>query len=288
MPAIVGAAASDGQGIDAGVGCCCNPCGGVAPSRMLLIALRRIDMRRLRFLTWLVCSLMAMVGLVTGAVAQTGTQTATQTGAQNRAQSLGTNGDVWWKHAVIYEVYPRSFQDSNNDGLGDIHGIEQRLGYLKSLGIDAIWITPMYPSPQVDFGYDIANYEAIDPQYGTMGDFDNMMKTAKRLGIRVIMDMVMNHTSDQNPWFLESRSSKTNPKRDWYIWRDGKSGGPPNNWQSWFGHSAWTYDPKTKQYYYHYFYTQQPDLNWRNPEVHKAMDGVLEFWMKHGVSGFRI
>src|ERR1700757_3431774 len=208
--------------------------------------------------------------------------------AQTQAEPLKTNGDVWWKHAVIYEVYPRSFQDTNGDGLGDIKGITQRLSYLKSLGIDAIWITPMYPSPQVDFGYDIADYEAIDPQYGTMGDFDNLMKAAKQQGIRVIMDMVMNHTSDQNPWFLESRSSKTNPKRDWYIWRDGKDGGPPNNWQSWFGHSAWTLDPKTNQYYYHYFYVQQPDLNWRNPEVKKAMFDVIRFWLDKGAAGFRI
>lgn len=208
--------------------------------------------------------------------------------AAKPAETLHTNGDVWWKHAVIYEVYPRSFQDTNNDGLGDINGIAQRLSYLKSLGVDAIWITPMYPSPQVDFGYDIADYEAIDPQYGTMGDFDNLLKAAKQQGIRVIMDMVMNHTSDQHPWFLASRSSKTNPKRDWYIWRDGKNGGPPNNWQSWFGHSAWTLDPKTGQYYYHYFYVQQPDLNWRNPEVRKAMYDVMRFWLDKGVSGFRI
>jgi alpha-glucosidase len=204
------------------------------------------------------------------------------------AEPLRTNGDLWWKHAVIYEVYPRSFQDTNNDRIGDIKGIEQRLSYLKSLGVDAIWITPMYPSPQVDFGYDIADYEAIDPQYGTMGDFDNLMKAAKQHGLRIIMDMVMNHTSDQHPWFLESRSSRDNPKRDWYIWRDGKDGGPPNNWQSWFGHSAWTYDPKTKQYYYHYFYVQQPDLNWRNPEVRKAMYDAMRFWLDKGVSGFRI
>jgi alpha-glucosidase len=231
----------------------------------------RKSMQRLRILLCLV------VWTCGAAVAQTRT-----------AEPLRTNGDVWWKHAVIYEVYPRSFQDTNNDGIGDIKGIEQRLSYLKSLGVDAIWITPMYPSPQVDFGYDISNYEAIDPQYGTMGDFDNLMKAAKQHGIRVIMDMVMNHTSDQHPWFLESRSSRDNPKRDWYIWRDGKDGGPPNNWQSWFGHSAWTYDPKTKQYYYHYFYVQQPDLNWRNPEVRKAMYDAMRFWLDKGVAGFRI
>jgi alpha-glucosidase len=201
--------------------------------------------------------------------------------------------DDWWKHAVIYEIYPRSFQDSDGDGIGDINGITSRLDYLKSLGIGAIWLTPMYPSPGVDYGYDIANYTAIDPEYGTMADFDHLVAQASKRNIRVIMDYVINHTSDQNPWFKQSRSSRTNPKRDWYIWRDGKIGpdgklGPPNNWQSWFGHSAWTFDPATSQYYYHYFYPQQPDLNWRNPEVHRAMEDVLRFWMKHGVSGFRI
>lgn len=207
---------------------------------------------------------------------------------QTQAAASRTVEDAWWKHAVIYEIYPRSFQDSNGDGIGDIKGIESRLGYLKSLGVEAIWITPMYPSPQVDFGYDIADYEAIDPQYGTMGDFDTLLKSAKAQGIRVIMDIVLNHTSDQHPWFLESKSSKTNPKRDWYIWRDGKNGGSPNNWQSWFGHSAWKLDPTTGQYFYHYFYTQQPDLNWRNPEVRKAMYGVMRFWLDKGVSGFRM
>jgi alpha-glucosidase len=208
--------------------------------------------------------------------------------AQTTAKAQA-GGDLWWKHAVIYEIYPRSFQDSNGDGIGDINGIASRLDYLKSLGVGAIWITPMYPSPQVDFGYDISDYEAIDPQYGTMADFDHLMQEAKARGIRVIMDLVLNHTSDQNPWFLESASSRTNPKRDWYIWRDGKAQGqPPNNWQSWFGHSAWKYDPRTSQYYYHYFYVQQPDLNWRNPEVRKAMYGVMRFWLDKGVSGFRV
>lgn len=213
---------------------------------------------------------------------------------QEQAVVSRTSADAWWKHAVIYEVYPRSFQDSDGDGKGDIKGIESRLEYLKGLGVDAIWITPMYPSPQVDFGYDIADYEAIDPQYGTMGDFDQLLKTAKAHGIRVIMDIVLNHTSDQHPWFKESRSSRTNPKRDWYIWRDGtppradKPGEYPNNWQSWFGHSAWTPDPTTGQYYYHYFYTQQPDLNWRNPEVRAAMYGVMKFWLDKGIAGFRM
>ncbi|HLY42435.1 MAG TPA: alpha-glucosidase [Terracidiphilus sp.] len=202
--------------------------------------------------------------------------------------------DEWWRHAVIYEIYPRSFQDSDGDGIGDIKGIASRLDYLHDLGIDTIWITPMYPSPGVDYGYDISDYTAIDPTYGTMADFDNLVAQAKRRNIRVIMDYVINHTSDQHPWFLESRSSRDNPKRDWYIWRDGNGetttnkGDPPNNWQSWFGHSAWQWDEKTRQYYYHYFYVQQPDLNWRNTEVHKAMDGVLDFWMQHGVAGFRI
>jgi alpha-glucosidase len=201
--------------------------------------------------------------------------------------------DDWWKHAVFYEIYPRSFQDSDRDGIGDINGITSRLDYLKNLGIGAIWLTPMYPSPGVDYGYDIADYTALDPQYGTLADFDRLVAEAKRRNIRVIMDYVINHTSDQNRWFKESRSSRTNPKRDWYIWRDGKIDpdgklGPPNNWQSWFGHSAWTFDSTTRQYYYHYFYPQQPDLNWRNPEVHQAMEDVLRFWMRRGISGFRI
>ena len=203
-------------------------------------------------------------------------------------------GPEWWRHAVIYELYPRSFQDSNNDGVGDLKGITSRLDYLRDLGIDAIWITPMYPSPGIDYGYDISDYTAIDPLYGTMADFDNLVAEARKRDIRIIMDYVINHTSDQHKWFLESRSSRDNPKRNWYVWHDGKGetatdkGQPPNNWQSWFGHSAWQWDEKTRQYYYHYFYVEQPDLNWRNPEVHKAMDGVLDFWMQRGVAGFRI
>ncbi len=202
--------------------------------------------------------------------------------------------DEWWRHAVIYEIYPQSFQDSDGDGVGDLKGITSRLDYLHDLGIDAIWITPIYPSPGVDNGYDIADYTAIDPKYGTMTDFDNLVGEARKRNIRVIMDYVINHTSDQHPWFKESRSSRSNPKRDWYVWRDGKGetvtdkGQPPNNWQSWFGHSAWQWDEATRQYYYHYFYVQQPDLNWRNPEVQTAMMGVLDFWMKKGVAGFRI
>jgi len=199
----------------------------------------------------------------------------------------------WWKNAVIYEVYPRSFQDTNGDGIGDLNGITKRLDYLKELGVDAIWLTPVYPSPHVDFGYDISNYKDIDPQYGTLADFDRLVARAKRRHIRIIMDMVMNHTSDQHEWFLQSRSSRDNPYRDWYCWHDGKGqtatnrGQPPNNWQSLFGHSAWQWDEKTRQYYYHKFYVEQPDLNWHNPAVHDAFKEIIAFWLKRGVGGFR-
>jgi alpha-glucosidase len=200
-----------------------------------------------------------------------------------------TSADPWWKHAVIYEAYPRSFQDSNGDGVGDLKGITERLDYLQSLGINAIWLSPIYPSPQVDFGYDISDYENVDPQYGNLADFDQLVAEAKKRNIRIIMDMVMNHTSDKHPWFIESKSSRNNPKRDWYIWRDGKGPGiPPNNWQSAFGHSAWKYDPTTKQWYYHKFYAEQPDLNWRNPKVEKAMFDSVRFWLDRGVAGFRL
>ena len=209
------------------------------------------------------------------------------------AQGGGAAADgvthAWWQDAVFYEVYPRSFADSNNDGIGDLRGITQKLDYLKDLGVNAIWITPCFPSPQVDFGYDVSDYEAIDPMYGTMADFDQLVAEAKKRGIRVILDFVVNHTSDQHPWFINSRSSRTAEKRDWYIWRDGKGPGqPPNNWLSTFGTIAWTLDPKTNQYYYHYFYPQQPDLNWRNPAVEKAMLDVTRFWYKRGVAGFRL
>src|SRR5713226_1510030 len=214
-------------------------------------------------------------------------QTAPATSVKQRVQRK--SGDPWWRHAVIYEIYPRSFQDSNGDGVGDLNGITSRLDYLRDLGIDAIWITPIYPSPLVDFGYDVADYTAIDPLYGTMADFDRLVSEAKKRNISVIMDFVPNHSSEQHPWFKESRSSRTNPKRDWYIWRDGKGPGqPPNNWQSWFGHSAWQFDPATNQYYYHHFYKEQPDLNWRNPQVRKAMYDAMRFWFKRGVAGFRL
>jgi alpha-glucosidase len=211
-----------------------------------------------------------------------------------RAQSApNENLKDWWKNAVIYEIYPRSFQDTNSDGIGDLNGITAHLDYLHDLGIDAIWISPCYPSPQADFGYDISDYKNIDPTYGTLADFDRLVAEAKKRNIRIMMDMVMNHTSDKHKWFIESRSSKTNPYRDWYVWRDGKGetaadpGQPPNNWLSEFGHSAWQWDATTRQYYYHKFYIQQPDVNWDNPKIHEAFKDIMRFWYKHGVAGFR-
>lgn len=194
----------------------------------------------------------------------------------------------WWEDAVIYQIYPRSFMDSSGDGIGDLNGIASRLGYLAALGIDAIWISPFYRSPMVDFGYDICDYTAVDPRFGALEDFDNLMREAHARGLRVILDFVPNHTSDRHPWFLQSRESRENPLRDWYIWRNGKDGGPPNNWLSMFGGSAWSYDPQTEQYYYHAFLKEQPDLNWANPEVVAAMHDVLRFWLKRGVDGFRV
>ena len=209
--------------------------------------------------------------------------------ANGQGKPVDAEGHQWWQHAVFYEIYPRSFADSNNDGIGDLNGIESKLDYLKQLGVDAIWITPCYPSPQVDFGYDVSDYENIDPMYGTLTAFGHLAKAAKRHHIRIIMDLVLNHTSDQHPWFLDSKSSRTSAHRDWYIWRDGKDDGqPPNNWISGFGGSAWKFDPTTGQFYYHYFAAAQPDLNWRNPAVEKAMFDVTRFWYKHGVSGFRL
>ena len=209
------------------------------------------------------------------------------TQAQKRAADA--EGHEWWKHAVFYEIYPRSFADSNNDGVGDLKGIDSHLDYLKDLGVDAIWITPCYPSPQVDFGYDVSDYENIDPMYGTLNDFKHLAHDARKHDIRIIMDFVLNHTSPQHKWFLDSASSRTSAHRDWYIWRDGKGPGlPPNNWISGFGGSAWQFDPKTGQYYYHFFAVGQPDLNWRNPAVEKAMFDVTRFWYKRGVSGFRL
>jgi len=199
----------------------------------------------------------------------------------------------WWRNAVIYEIYPRSFQDSNGDGIGDLNGIAQRLDYLESLGVDAIWIAPFYPSPQVDFGYDISDYQAIDPQYGTLADFDHLLAEASRHHIRVILDMVLNHTSDQHPWFVAAASSREAPRHDFYVWSDGRADAtghrlPPNNWVSLFGGSAWQNVPAVSQFYYHKFYRQQPDLNWRNPAVEHAMFDAMRFWLDRGVAGFRL
>lgn len=199
----------------------------------------------------------------------------------------------WYQDAVFYEIYPRSYGDANGDGIGDLKGITEHLDYLKELGIDAIWITPCFPSPQVDFGYDVSDYQAIAPEYGTLADYDRLEAEAKKRGIRIIFDFVVNHTSDRHPWFVEARSSRTSPKRDWYVWRDGKRAAngqlePPNNWNSGFGGSAWQWDPKTSQYYYHFFYVQQPDLNWRNPAVEQAMLDVTRWWYRRGISGFRL
>jgi alpha-glucosidase len=195
----------------------------------------------------------------------------------------------WWRRAVFYEIYIRSFQDSNDDGIGDLNGIIARLDYLSDLGVGAIWITPFYPSPQVDFGYDIADHEAVDPMFGTLADFDRLVAAAHARGIRVIIDVVLNHTSSRHPWFQESRSSRSSAYRDWYVWRDGAGGGrPPNNWESAFGGPAWTYDDVTDQWYYHFFYSEQPDLNWRNPAVERRLLATLEFWLNRGVDGFRL
>jgi alpha-glucosidase len=196
---------------------------------------------------------------------------------------------LWWQRGVIYQVYPRSFQDSNGDGVGDLPGIESRLDALVELGVDAIWISPIYPSPQADFGYDVADYTGIDPRFGTLDDFDSLLKAAHDRGLKLLLDFVPNHSSSEHPWFRESRSSRGNPKHDWYIWRDpGPDGGPPNNWISDFGGSAWEWDEATGQYYLHAFLKEQPDLNWRNPEVRAAMLDVLRFWFDRGVDGFRI
>ncbi len=195
----------------------------------------------------------------------------------------------WWQRGIIYQIYPRSFQDANGDGVGDLPGILRRLDYLAWLGVDAIWLSPIYPSPMADFGYDVSNYTDVHPLFGTMDDFDALLEAAHARGIRVILDLVPNHTSDQHPWFLESRSSRHNSKRDWYIWRDpAPDGGPPNNWLSLFGGPAWTYDEQTGQYYLHSFLAQQPDLNWHNPEVREAIFNVMRFWLDKGVDGFRV
>jgi alpha-glucosidase len=238
------------------------------------------------------------------ALAQTPPAYTPPTPAEIRAAAQPTSDPTWWKHAVIYEIYPRSFQDTNGDGIGDLNGITLRLPYLQSLGVDAIWLAPMYPSPQVDFGYDISDYTAVDPQYGTLADFDRLLAAAQTHHIRILLDMVLNHTSSKHPWFVDSASSRTNPHANWYIWNSGKPTTnpkapnahhgprgwvvPPNNWSSLFQGSAWEWVPARGQFYYHFFYKQQPDLNWRNPAVEKAMFDAMRFWLDRGVAGFRL
>lgn len=195
----------------------------------------------------------------------------------------------WWQTGIIYQIYPRSFQDSNGDGVGDLNGIQQRLDYVQQLHVDAIWLSPFYPSPMHDFGYDVADYTNIHPLFGTMQDFDALRAETHRRGLKLIIDLVPNHTSDEHAWFQESRSSRDNPKRDWYIWRDpAPDGGPPNNWLSFFGGPAWTFDAHTGQYYLHQFDTHQPELNYRHPDVLPAMLDVMRFWLDRGVDGFRV
>ena len=194
----------------------------------------------------------------------------------------------WWKEAVIYQIYPRSFYDSNGDGIGDLPGITAKLDYLKDLGIDIIWLCPIYQSPNDDNGYDISDYYQIMAEFGTMADFDRLLAEAHRRGLRIILDLVINHTSDEHPWFQESRATLNNPKRDWYIWRSGQNGRPPNNWRSFFTPSAWEYDPRTSQYYLHLFSRKQPDLNWLNPEVKTEVFKMIRWWLDKGIDGFRM
>jgi len=196
---------------------------------------------------------------------------------------------AWWQEGVIYQIYPRSFQDSNGDGIGDLAGIISRLDYLAWLGIDAIWLSPIYPSPMVDFGYDVSNYVDIDPIFGDLATFDRLVAETHRRGMKIIMDYVPSHSSDQHPWFLESRSSRNNPKRDWYVWADAKpDGSPPNNWLASWGGSSWEWDETTQQYYLHSYHVKMPDLNWRNPAVKAAMFDVARFWLDRGVDGLRV
>ena len=202
---------------------------------------------------------------------------------------MGLEVRLWWRDGVIYQVYPRSFQDSTADGVGDLQGILRRLDYLVALGVDAVWISPFYPSPMADFGYDVANYTDVDPLFGTLADFDALIAGMHERGLKLILDFVPNHTSDRHAWFLESRSSRESAKRDWYLWRDpAPDGGVPNNWMSNFGGPGWTLDQGTGQYYYHSFLKEQPDLNWRNPAVREAMYGAMRFWLERGVDGFRM
>lgn len=203
---------------------------------------------------------------------------------------VDSDGSVaWWQSGVVYQVYPRSFQDATGDGIGDLPGIVSRLDHLVELGVDAVWVSPIYPSPMVDFGYDIADHCDVDPLFGTLADLDALLAAAHERGLKVLLDLVPAHTSDQHPWFLASRSSREDPQRDWYVWRDaGPDGDPPSNWVSEFGGSAWTFDETTGQYYLHIYLVEQPALNWRNPEVRRAMFDVMRFWLDRGVDGFRV
>ncbi len=194
----------------------------------------------------------------------------------------------WWKEAVVYQVYPRSFKDSNNDGIGDLRGIIEKIDHLDQLGVDAVWLNPVYKSPNDDNGYDISDYQAIMDEFGTMEDLEELMELLHQRNIKLIMDLVLNHSSDEHQWFKESRQSKDNPYRDYYIWRDGKNGGPPNNWKAFFGGSAWKYDQKTDQYYLHLFSPKQPDLNWENPKVREEIYEMINWWLEKGVDGFRL
>lgn len=195
---------------------------------------------------------------------------------------------VWWKEAVAYQIYPRSFMDSNGDGIGDLQGIISKLDYLKDLGVDVLWVCPFFQSPNDDNGYDISDYQDIMQEFGTMDDFDQLLKETHARGMKLILDLVINHTSDEHPWFIESRSSKDSPKRDWYIWRDGKDGKEPNNWESIFSGPAWEYDEKTEQYYMHIFSVKQPDLNWENSDVRHALYDMVNWWLDKGIDGFRV
>ncbi len=198
-------------------------------------------------------------------------------------------GAAWWQTAIVYQVYPRSFADGNGDGIGDLRGIFEKLDYLAWLGVDAIWISPVYPSPMADHGYDVADYTDIHPLFGTLAEMDALIHAVHQRGLRIILDFVPNHTSDQHPWFVESRGSKNNPRRDWYLWANASAdGSPPNNWLSVFGGSGWEWDSLTEQYYYHAFLKEQPDLNWRNPQVRAAMYAAMRFWLDRGVDGFRV
>jgi alpha-glucosidase len=197
--------------------------------------------------------------------------------------------ELWWQTGVVYQIYPRSFQDSDGDGVGDLRGVLMRLDYLQQLGVDAIWLSPIYPSPMADFGYDVADYVGVDPLFGTLEDFDQLRAAAHERGIKLLLDLVPNHTSDEHAWFVQARASRENPYRDWYIWRDpAPDGGPPNNWLSHFGGPAWSFDQPSGQYYLHLFDPKQPDLNWRNPEVRAAIYDAMRFWLKRGVDGFRV